>query len=169
MYPFPQKIFADGGYQGRSFRRLWPKRFRISKSQSSNAPIRQRASRFSHDAELSSLHLPGSTDAADWPRISKISRAMPWHSCASPRSASCSESFVIHNQLLEPLYRCHSSIGGLMIFASLAFLLASLIFSVSRFIVKSKLTMGPPLRKNVTHITPMPPSRSVVDRSEWAR
>ena len=28
---------------------------------------------------------------------------------------------------------------------------------------------GPSLRKNVTHITPMPPSRSVVDRSEWAR
>jgi hypothetical protein len=46
MYPFPRTAAT----KGRSFERRWPKRFRISKSQSSNAPIRQKASRFSRDA-----------------------------------------------------------------------------------------------------------------------
>jgi hypothetical protein len=30
---------------------------------------------------------------------------MPWHSCVSPRSASCSENFVINNQLSGPTLR----------------------------------------------------------------
>jgi len=39
---FLQKLFADGGYQGRSFKRLQPKSCRICKSKSSNAPIGKR-------------------------------------------------------------------------------------------------------------------------------
>src|SRR6202040_1764375 len=88
--------------KGRSFKRLWPKRFRTSKSKSSNGRITPKASRFSPSVGLSNAPSPGSTDAGDWPRTLKTSPAMPWHSCVSPRSASRSENFVINNQLSGP-------------------------------------------------------------------
>ena len=61
-----------------------------------------KASRFFHDVGLSNVPSPGSTGAGDWPRILKISHATPWHSCVLHQSGLCSESFVMHNQLLGP-------------------------------------------------------------------
>ena len=91
--------------KGQSFERLWPKRFRTSKSKSSNARIRQKGSRSCRSDGLSSAPSHGSTDAGDWPRILKISPATPWHSCVSHQSGLCSESFVMHDQLLGPTLR----------------------------------------------------------------
>jgi hypothetical protein len=109
--------------KGRSFKWLWPKRFRTSTSKSSNGWITPKASRFSHGGGLSNEASPAlrsplhqtlfdgasgslrSTDAGDWPRTLKTSPAMPWHSCVLPRSASCSENFVINNQLSRPTLR----------------------------------------------------------------
>ena len=97
--------------KGRSFKRLWPKRFRTSKSKSSNGRITPKASRFSPSVGLSNAPSPGSTDAGDWPRTLKTSPAMPWHSCVSPRSASCSENFVINNQLSGPTLSLAKALG----------------------------------------------------------
>ena len=54
---------------------------------------------------VSNAPSPGSTDAGDWPRTSKTSPAMPWHSCVSPRSDSCLENFVTNNQLSGPTHK----------------------------------------------------------------
>jgi hypothetical protein len=51
------------------------------------------------------LHRDGSTAAAAWPRISKISPAMAWRSSVSPPSASCDESSVLTNELSGPVLR----------------------------------------------------------------
>jgi hypothetical protein len=120
---FCKSSLLTAATKGRSFKRLWPKRFRTSRSKSSNARIRQKGSRScrsggSSNAPSPALHSPlhqttfdgasgsfRSTDAGDWPRILKTSAAMPWHSCVSPQSGSCSESFVMHNQLLGPTHR----------------------------------------------------------------
>ena len=44
LYPFLQKLFADGGYQGPVFQKASAKILRICTSKSSNAPIRQKGS-----------------------------------------------------------------------------------------------------------------------------
>jgi hypothetical protein len=97
---FCKNSLLTAATKGRSCKRLWPKRFRISNLKSSNAPIMQKASRFSHDVGSSNVPSHGSTDADDWPRILKTSHATHWHSCVSRQSELCSERFVINNQLL---------------------------------------------------------------------
>ncbi len=105
MYPFLQKLFADGGYQGPVFQKALAKARPHVKIESSNARIRQKGSRSCRSGRSSSVHLPGSIVAADWPRTLKTSPAMPWPSCVSPQSGSCSESSVINNQLSGPTLR----------------------------------------------------------------
>ena len=95
LYPFLLKLYADGGYQGPSFRRALKKVCRVVTSKSSNVPIRPKASWFCRSAGSSSAPSPGSTDAEGSPRIGKTSTARRSHSCASPQSASCCENFVI--------------------------------------------------------------------------
>src|ERR1700731_4795900 len=97
---FCKNSLLTAATKGRSCKRLWPKRFRISNLKSSNAPIMQKASRFSHDVGSSIVPSHGLTDADDWPRILKTSHATHWHSCVSRQSELCSERFVINNQLL---------------------------------------------------------------------
>ena len=107
---FCKNSLLTAATKGRSCKRLWPKRFRISNLKSSNAPIMQKASRFSHDVGSSNVPSHGSTDADDWPRILKTSHATHWHSCVSRQSELCSERFVINNQLLGQTLRPASSI-----------------------------------------------------------
>ena len=102
---FCKNSLLTAATKGRSCKRLWPKRFRISNLKSSNAPIMQKASRFSHDVGSSNVPSHGSTDADDWPRILKTSHATHWHSCVSRQSELCSERFVINNQLLGQTLR----------------------------------------------------------------
>jgi hypothetical protein len=65
--------------------------------------------RGSHSVLLSNAPSPGSTDAGGGPRTLKISPAMPWQPCASPRSGSCSENSVINNQLSGARPTCASA------------------------------------------------------------
>ena len=63
LYPFLQKLFADGGYQGPVFQKASAKILRICKSKSSNAPIRQKGSSFCRDVGLSNVLSLGSIAA----------------------------------------------------------------------------------------------------------
>jgi len=91
--------------KGRSFKRLWPKRFRTSKSKSSNGQITPKASRFSHSLG-SRTHLRlAQPMPATGQGLRKPHPQCLWHFCVSPRSASCSENFVINNQLSGPTLR----------------------------------------------------------------
>src|SRR5450432_319800 len=51
------------------------------------------------NAGSSSAPLPGSIAAAAWPRIGSASTEKRSRSCASPQSASCSESYVIRPEV----------------------------------------------------------------------
>lgn len=81
--------------KGRNSRQLRRESCPDSKPRSSGAPITSKASPFCPSAGSSSAPLPGSIAAEGLPRIGKTSIARPSHSCASPQSASCSESFAI--------------------------------------------------------------------------
>src|ERR1700722_6342743 len=72
---------------------------RISRSKSSNVPIRSAASWCCPNAGSSSAPLRGSTAAAAWPRIGSASTERRWRSCASPQSASCSENSAIRPEV----------------------------------------------------------------------
>ena len=61
MHPFLLKLYADGG------KRVCPG----PKPRSSNDPTATRASLSSRDGGWSNARCPGSTDAADWPRIGR--------------------------------------------------------------------------------------------------
>src|ERR1700739_2154099 len=80
--------------RGRSFSLPFAKSSGKSTWRSSSAPISQRALRSCPSDGSSNAPSPGSTAAAAWPRIGSASTERPWHSCASPQSASCSESPV---------------------------------------------------------------------------
>ena len=83
-------LMAD--IRARSFKRLQPKSCRICKSKSSNAPIRQKGSKFAATLGCRTQFSLGLIAAAGWPRISKI---LPERARFSPRlDLLTSESFV---------------------------------------------------------------------------
>src|SRR6202140_98683 len=94
LHPFLLKLYADGGYQGKSFSPPFAKSSGKSTWKSSSVPIQQGALRSCPSDGSSSAPLPGSIAAAAWPRIGSASTERPWRSCALPQSASCSESSV---------------------------------------------------------------------------
>src|SRR2546430_1105752 len=95
MYPLLKKLFADGGYQGRTFKRPWRRSCLSSKLKSSSAPIGRKGSWCFHAVGSSNAPLLGSTAAEGLPRIGRTSIATRWRFCGLPQSASCSENFVI--------------------------------------------------------------------------
>jgi hypothetical protein len=96
MYPFLNKLFADGGYQGTEFQKALARP--PAAAQNGNRQtfrIRPKDLWCCRAVGSSSAPSPGSTDVEDLPRIGKISIARHRHSCASHQSASCFENFVI--------------------------------------------------------------------------
>ena len=96
---FYKSSLLTADIRGRPFKRLRPKSCRISKSKSSNAPIRPKGLSFCRDVGSSNAPSRGLIAAAAWPKISKISPQTHSLSSASPRFVSCSESFASVNKL----------------------------------------------------------------------
>ena len=95
MYPFLKKLFADGGYQGPEFQKALAKI--LPQLETEIVKRSDQAKGFVVLPAVGSSSAPslGSTAAEGLPRIGRTSIARRWHSCASHRSASCSENFVI--------------------------------------------------------------------------
>ena len=96
MFPFLQKLFADGGYQGPEFSTALAKvRPHL------NVEIVKRSDRAKgfvpcrRNAGLSSARLPGSIAAEGSPRIGRTAIEKRLRSCTSPQFGSCLENFVI--------------------------------------------------------------------------
>src|SRR5580704_11070669 len=83
----------------RNLRKRLQKFSRFSKLKSSNVPIWSPNLWSCPNAGSLSAPLVGSTAAAAWPRIGSASTERPWHSCASPQSASCSENSAIRPEV----------------------------------------------------------------------
>ena len=95
MFPFLQKLFADGGYQGPEFSTALAKR-----APHLNVEIVKRSDRAKGllscpNAGLSSARLPGSIAAEGSPRIGRTAIGKRLRSCTSPQFGSCLENFVI--------------------------------------------------------------------------
>ena len=110
MYPFLKKLFADGGYQGRTFKRPWRRSCHSSKLKSSSAPIGRKDTWCFQAVGSSNAPLLGSTAAEGLPRIGRISIATRWRSCGLPQSASCSENFVIPPDVFGQTLRAGSRV-----------------------------------------------------------
>ncbi len=105
MYPFLQKLFADGGYQRPVFQKALAKALPPLEIEIVKRPDHAKASRFSHSLG-SRTHLRlAQPMPATGQGLRKPHPQCLWHSCVSPRSASCSENFVINNQLSGPTLR----------------------------------------------------------------
>ena len=95
MFPFLQKLFADGGYQGPEFSTALAKvRPHL------NVEIVKRSDRAKGFVVLSkrwivSARLPGSIAAEGSPRIGRTAIGKRSRSCTSPQFGSCLENFVI--------------------------------------------------------------------------
>src|ERR1700678_1950686 len=72
---------------------------RLSRSKSSNVPIRSAALWSCPNAVSSSAPLRGSIAAAAWLKTGSASTERPWHSYASHQFASCSENFAIRPEV----------------------------------------------------------------------
>src|ERR1700677_4090191 len=72
---------------------------RLSRSKSSNVPIRSAALWSCPNAGSSSAPLRGSIAAAAWLKTGSASTERPWHSYASHQFASCSENFAIRPEV----------------------------------------------------------------------
>ena len=79
MFPFLLKLYADGGYQGPQFQKSLKLSCPRPRCRSSSDPIATRASSSCRGGGWSNARSPGSTGAADWPRIGRtlISRHAP--------------------------------------------------------------------------------------------
>ena len=83
LFPFIERIFADGGYQGP--KAAQPRLERAhGRSRSSNAPRKPTASRSCPNAGSSSELSPGSVVSAVWPATSSAMPEPSWPSSASP-------------------------------------------------------------------------------------
>ena len=93
MFPFLQKLFADGGYQGPEFSTALAKvRPHL------NVEIVKRSDRAKgllSVQTLASARLPGSIAAEGSPRIGRTAIGKRLRSCTSPQFGSCFENFVI--------------------------------------------------------------------------
>jgi hypothetical protein len=121
---FYKSSLLTADIRGRPFKRLRPKSCRISKSKSSNVPIRPKGLSFCRDVGSSNAPSPGLVAAAAWPKISKISPQTHSLSSASPRFVSCSESFASVNKLFGRTLRrsaaCARSVGVLSVSHAIA-------------------------------------------------
>src|SRR5262249_5757288 len=81
--------------RGRTFKRPWRGSCHSSKLKSSSAPIGRKDSWCFHGVGSSNAPLLGSTAAEGLQRIGRTSIATLWRFCGLPKSASCSENFVI--------------------------------------------------------------------------
>jgi hypothetical protein len=77
MYPFLQKLFADGGYQGPVFQKALAKALPHLEIEIVKRPDHAKGFKVLPQLGFSNAPSPGSTDAGDWPRTSKTSPAMP--------------------------------------------------------------------------------------------
>src|SRR6202034_3056331 len=93
-FPFLLKLYADGGYQGRSFRRRRSAQWRRSTLKSSSGPTASEGSSFYQSAGLLRGLSRGSIAVADWRKTGSVSAERPSHSYGSPQSASCCESYA---------------------------------------------------------------------------
>ena len=96
MFPFLKTLFADSGYQGPKFAKAL--------AATSRREIVKRSDQISDlwscpNAGSSSAPLRGSIAAEGSPRIGRISTERRSRSCASPKSASCSENSVIRREV----------------------------------------------------------------------
>src|SRR5262249_6388841 len=93
IYPFLEKLFADGGAQGPDFEKalgkIWPQ------VETSIVKVSDRTRGFVVLPRrwVVERNLLGSTAAEGLPRIGRTSIATRWRSCVLPQSASCSENF----------------------------------------------------------------------------
>ena len=94
LHPFLQKLFADGGYQGPVFQKASAKILPHVQIEIVKRSDQAKGFALLPRRWLSSALSLGSIAAAGWPRISKTSTETHSLFSASPRFASCSESFV---------------------------------------------------------------------------
>ena len=94
LYPFLQKLFADGGYQGPVFQKASAKILPHLQIEIVKRSDQAKGSSFCRDVGLSNALSLGLIAAAGWPRISKISPKTRSLFSTSPRFVLCSESFV---------------------------------------------------------------------------
>ena len=106
-FPFLLKLYADGGYQGPVFQRAMQKIMSgvnveiVKRSDTAKTFV------ICRNAGSSSERWRGWEDAAGSPGTGKTSTRKRSRSCASPRSASCSESYVIRRNVSgQTLIRC---------------------------------------------------------------
>jgi hypothetical protein len=95
MYPFLQKLFADGGYQGPEFATALTKVRPHLPVESSSGPIASRDLSFYRNAGSSNARLLGSIAVEGSPRIGRTAIEKRWLSCTSPQFDSCFDDFVI--------------------------------------------------------------------------
>ena len=98
-FPFLLKLYADGGYQGPEFQAAVKRAITQV-----NVEIIKRS-----DCAKEFIVLPkrwlvertfrGSTAVADWRKTGNVSPERPWHSCDSPQSASCCESYAFKHDV----------------------------------------------------------------------
>ena len=95
MFPFLQKLFADGGYQGPEFSTALAEVRPHLNVESSSALIGPKGLLSCPNAGLWSARLLGSIAAEGSPRIGRTAIERRLHSCTSPQFGSCLENFVI--------------------------------------------------------------------------
>src|SRR3984885_2513615 len=83
---------------------------RLSRSKSSNVPIRSADLWSCPNAGSSSAPLRGSIAAAAWLKTGSASTERPWHSYASHQLASCSENFAIRPEVSGQTLRSRTPI-----------------------------------------------------------
>jgi hypothetical protein len=106
MFPFLQKLFADGGYQGPEFNRALARVLPHLKAAIVKRSDRAKGFVACPNAGSSNALSLGSFTVAGSSRTGRTSIEKRSHSCASPQSASCSEDFVIPHKVTPP-HRAH--------------------------------------------------------------
>jgi hypothetical protein len=104
-FPFLIKLYADGGYQGRSSRARSNGFLRASTSRSSSGRVKPQASSRSQSAGSSNAHSLGSAAADDWTRTGNASTTRRSPSSASLQSVSCCENYAIPHDVLGQTVR----------------------------------------------------------------
>ena len=105
-FPFLIKLYADGGYQGPEFQSAIKRILaRVHVEIVKRSRVKPQASSPCPNAGSSNAHSPGSAAVDDWPRTGNASTTRRSPSCASPRSASCCESYATPHDVLGKTLR----------------------------------------------------------------
>jgi hypothetical protein len=94
LYPFLQKLFPDGGYQGPVFQKASAKILPHLQIDIVKRSDQAKGLELCRDVGLSNARSRGLVVAAAWPKTSKISPGTHSLSSVSPRFVSCLEGFV---------------------------------------------------------------------------